>query len=489
MDSIGAAETLAQNNLDAAKVVTDAAFVKAAGEGEAARNVIDNTINAFKEDVGEQLDEAKAYTDNTIAPAIAEVKQSVTDLKSEVTNNVNSALTDVKKDVAALTAGLIGISQPFAADNCAHILKERSSAVAGEYYIKSSIDKAAIKVWCTKVGSKFISMGGDGRTKGSAAAGCNGSPILSNTNTNYVPWIDPDANAEDPSNSKQIDCGSGKTKDSAGLTCKGIRLSGKGTTNGLYWVIGRNEEYKTDPKQVYCWQTDRDGGGWTLVLVMYYRSHHQPSVTGNGVTTTGDIKKGDHWLTHLPGAYKMHDHEIRTVIGQSDYKNDNKNGKASMFSRMTDQSGYHSYYAGSNREYMIHKEYTARWRFYRFQVMPESTTTSKLTSYRWESNYNGNKNPKGDGTVNWEGNPICARGGAGVNCRDTRSGTPSSSLRGGRGCHRNIGHDRWHGSSYYYMMDTNHDTYIYYCNGPQHSSSNRFAHRQWLRTPDSDLVA
>ena len=36
-----------------------------------------------------------------------------------------------------------------------------------------------------------------------------------------------------------------------------------------------------------------------------------------------------------------------------------------------------------------------------------------------------------------------------------------------------------------YMCNTNYDTYTYMCAGAQHSSSNRFAARTWIRSPDS----
>ena len=188
----------------------------------------------------------------------------------------------------------------------------------------------------------------------------------------------------------------------------------------------------------------------------------------------------------------MHDHEIRTVIGQFDHKNDKADAQPGTFSYMMDQSYRNTYYSGGNYEYVIHKMYTARWRFYRFQGVPQSTTRSHLTSYDWPGNYDGSKNTKGDGRVNWTGQPRCGpdyAGGAGISCRNNDNGIPSNSLRGGRGCHRNRGYDRWHGTLHVYMMETNHDSYLYVCNGPQHSSGNRFAHRTWMRTADTDLVA
>jgi hypothetical protein len=51
-----------------------------------------------------------------------------------------------------------------------------------------------------------------------------------------------------------------------------------------------NEEFKSSPKKVYCWQSDRDGGGWTLGLKNWYGSHH--SFAGGGRRQTNNINSG-----------------------------------------------------------------------------------------------------------------------------------------------------------------------------------------------------
>jgi hypothetical protein len=73
----------------------------------------------------------------------------------------------------------------------------------------------------------------------------------------------------------------------------------------------------------------------------------------------------------------------------------------------------------------------------------------------------------------------------GVTCRgDPHKGTPNSHPNGGEGCNVDLGY-RGGVQFHDYMCDSNYDTYIYVCEGNQHSSSDRFAHRTWFRSPDS----
>lgn len=336
----------------------------------------------------------------------------------------------------------------------------------------------------------MVSMGGDGKTKGQAGAGCFGNPRI--TVSKGSVWVDPNANAEDPNNAVQkSNCGDGKSAATAGLTCKSIKIKTGTKANQHFWVIGRNQEFMKSPKEVFCWQSSRDGGGWTLVLRSYYAGHHRPSYNGNGVTTTGNVKSDP--LQRLGGIYKMHDHEIRAYIGQSEHTNDAANGPTSTFEYMMDQSNHNGYYSGGNYEWVLVKNYNARWRFHRFQHMAQSKSQVDMTVFDWNSNFNG-RNDQGEGRVNWSGEPCCGKGactnpsGAGISCRGSKTGSPNRSPYGGRGCHRNRGYDRWHGDLHVYMCNTNHDTYFYLCNGAHHSSSNRFAHRTWMRTDSNDQL-
>jgi hypothetical protein len=292
--------------------------------------------------------------------------------------------------------------------------------------------------------------------------------------------------------------GNGLSSNTPGLTCKGIKLSFPQSRNGRYWIIGRHMEYKNDPFKVYCWNTDRDGGGWTYILRSYYAGHHSPGFSGNGVTQTGSIDTDP--FCHLCGVYKMHDNQIRAVLGQKDHtntdrslKNYNKGDYHTKFDYMMDQSGYNSYYSGGNREYMINRDYTARWFFYRWEGVYESSTKTEMTSYKvaGTSNWNG-RSAQGEGTVMWKGQANCgqqaAGGAAGVNCNNVKGGVKRPDA--GRGCKENLSHNRCGTHQLHvYMCQTNHDTYMYLCNGCQHSSSNRFSHRSWVKTSKDDTYA
>jgi hypothetical protein len=78
-------------------------------------------------------------------------------------------------------------------------------------------------------------------------------------------------------------CGlDGKTTKTAGKTCKAIKLAVAASKNGIYYVTGPNGEYKSSPKRVFCWQSDRDGGGWTLGMKGHYGQDHSIPRSGQG---------------------------------------------------------------------------------------------------------------------------------------------------------------------------------------------------------------
>jgi hypothetical protein len=85
-----------------------------------------------------------------------------------------------------------------------------------------------------------------------------------------------------------------------------------------------------------------------------------------------------------------------------------------------------------------------------------------------------------DNALAWSGNMDCGSnaGGFGINCYYVLSGTTSG---GGSGCSINMGSAvsaAWHTI---YMGETNTDTYVYMCNGAQHSSGHNMNHRYWFR--------
>jgi hypothetical protein len=253
-------------------------------------------------------------------------------------------------------------------------------------------------------------------------------------------------------------------------------------------VSGPNKDFTTangkGPKKVYCWQEDRDGGGWTLGIKSWYGAHNYYS--GNGLRQTNTIDSGV--MDHLGQYYKMDDEEIRVYLGQPDPLNDDKAAGNSEMEIMRDQSGHNKVYSDYNREYTIMKYYTGRWYFDTkdWDAMPESTTDAELSSYAMPGNYTGGAESAGEGTLNWRGRPICGKKRkAGIGCVGSHSGSPQTSPAGGAGCNQDLGRDGWSGDLTWTMCESNHDTYTYMCSGAQHSSSNRFASRVWFRSPDS----
>ena len=460
------------------------------------------------------LDDAKAEVDLALDTLEGELKKEVAAVKGSITtivqpqiNGVKAEINGVKADLVALkteisknvdgklaglTKAVMGTSEALPAANCAAILAAKKFSPDGAYWIGSA--SAPIRVWCAKVGGSFVSLGGDGSTKANAASDCFAQQLVSDYSpSDSKKYIDPDANADNTNNAVKILCpGNGLTKNAAARTCKEIKINFKTSKNGIYWLNGRNMELKSEPFQAFCWNSDRDGGGWTMFLRSYYEGHQRPTYAGNGVADSGDVNNDI--MQFLGGAYKLHDKKIRAIIGQKDITDDGRSSsKKKMFSYMVDQSKWNNYYSPNNNEYGIMKQYTARWRFHRFQQMDSSSTAEKFTSYSIP-NFDG-KTPVGDGTVSWSGRPRCGSrymgggAGAGISCRDTHNGSPQRSPRGGRGCKSNKSHNRWHGSFHLYMLNTNHDTYFYCCQGAQHSSHRRFAHRWYIRTADSDKVA
>ena len=86
-----------------------------------------------------------------------------------------------------------------------------------------------------------------------------------------------------------------------------------------------------------------------------------------------------------------------------------------------------------------------------------------------------------DDALAWTGNLRCGNtggGGAkGINCYNVLENNP----QGGAGCDINMGKASNTGWHHFFMSQWNKDTYLYICNGPQHSSGNRFSHRFWVR--------
>jgi hypothetical protein len=187
------------------------------------------------------------------------------------------------------------------------------------------------------------------------------------------------------------------------------------TPCSFYWVTGPKLEFTaakgTGPKKVMCWQEDRDGGGWTLATKHWYGQHHH--FAGSGRRQTNNINSGV--MAHLGQYYKLDDVHIRTYVGQPDPTNDDFNAKASMVSYMHDQNGHDARGSNGNFEWSMLKQYTARWYWYTWHQMPESSTTTELSFFYWDQSYDGSLKSVGEGELNWRGNPVCGNwNGAGT---------------------------------------------------------------------------
>lgn len=134
----------------------------------------------------------------------------------------------------------------------------------------------------------------------------------------------------------------------------------------------------------------------------------------------------------------------------------------------------HASSASRPRRYVVIRRYTADWTW--TGLMAASTTTTEFTSYR-----------VGDNAIALVFNLLCgsATGGVNVNgrgigCYNLASGSANPS--GGSGCNFHMGSGStssgWHRIQIY---EHNSDSYIYACNGPQHSSSYTMNHRLWFR--------
>jgi len=282
----------------------------------------------------------------------------------------------------------------------------------------------------------------------------------------------------DKCNTKTKKCGGGPgtSSNDPGDSCKQIKRD-YNTANGRYYVKGFGGGVMSVFK-VYCWMQQRQGGGWTLIQTNWYNG-------GQASVRTGDYGNVDNSnIFHAKGhPYKLADTKIRAVIGQ-------KSGTPTAFDIMGDQAGINSYYSGVNVEHTIITNYKANWYSSDSANNPikESSTTTEMKIYTLRSGSRSNPNTPGvgnnvaDGELAWTGRPKCGHvGKSGVNCYGNTKGK-NAGPRGGQGCKFNRSRNRWHGTLHFYMSDTNKDSYLYLCNGAQHSSSSPMNHRWWIRS-------
>ncbi len=238
----------------------------------------------------------------------------------------------------------------------------------------------------------------------------------------------------------------GATQSSAQQDCLTIKKIYPQAQNGVYW-IDPNGGSTADAVQAVC-DMKRDGGGWTLGLKHWYQSGLKGKTGAWGNVSSALTLKGT--------PYKLSDEVIRGVIG-----------KDQNFDVLLDQAGYNGSYSNANNEYVVIRNYTAKWTW--GGLVPASKSTTIFRSYRLA-----------DHALAWEGNFACGKpGGWGINCLNVTKG---SNPAGGAGCKIKMGKKTsgsWH---HVYMAETNSDSYLYLCNGAQHSSGHNMNHRYWFRT-------
>ncbi len=242
----------------------------------------------------------------------------------------------------------------------------------------------------------------------------------------------------------------GRSSARPGTSCANIKTVAPWSGDGIY-IVDPDGAGPIGQLRVKCDMT-RDGGGWTLVLKNRYQSGMAGKLDGWGTVDDLDYHQSDF--------YKLSDSTINAIIGD---------GK---FDILGDQAGYNSRYSNGNHEYVLVRDYTATFTF--TARVPESSTVTTFESYR-----------AADNLLVWRGRLACGNvGGVGVNCYDVGlAGSPvgAANPQGGAGCLFPMGavtDVSWHN---FYMSDTNTDTYLYICNGAQHSSGYDVSHRWWVR--------
>ncbi|WP_224369336.1 fibrinogen-like YCDxxxxGGGW domain-containing protein [Hyalangium versicolor] len=242
----------------------------------------------------------------------------------------------------------------------------------------------------------------------------------------------------------------GRISTNPGTSCLDIKTRMPSAESGIY-LIDTDGSSGNPPFEVYCDMT-RDGGGWTLIMRVWYQSGLAGNAGGFGSPREANSYKLE--------PYKLADATVKTIIGADN-----------QFDILVDQVGHNTNYSTGNHEYMIVRNYTGVYRY--TGTVAESSTPTVFESYRAIDN-----------AIAWRGRLGCGLGGYGINCSTILStpnplGAPNP--QGGLGCLLSMGtqtNAAWHSL---FQGDNNTDTYIYICNSAQHTSSYSNVHRWFVR--------
>jgi hypothetical protein len=242
----------------------------------------------------------------------------------------------------------------------------------------------------------------------------------------------------------------GRVQSNAAASCAAIKTAIPGAMDGIY-LLDPDGAGPIAPFEAYCDMT-RDGGGWTLIMRVWYQSGLAGVTAGFGSPREVNSYKLD--------PYKLPDAMVNAVIGS-----DNN------FDILVDQMGHNTAYSNGNNEYVIVRNYTGVYKY--DGPVTESTTPTVFESYQAVT-----------GAIAWRGRLQCGEPGYGINCLNVLTtpnplGAPNP--QGGLGCLINMGiatNSGWH---QLHQGNTNTDTYIYICNGAQHTSSYSNVHRWFVR--------
>jgi len=197
-------QQLADAKVETAQSVADMQ-TEMATQAQEVTDQLAETREQVDEDLSAAVETSKNYADNaienTVTPALAKVASDLVALEEKIKKDIDE---DIKTTLDKYEKVLMGTSTLTPAANCEAIRSAQSGAqVDGAYYVVSKYQSAAVKVWCANVGGKFISLGGDCKSKATACASCSSNYF---NNPGRFLWVDPDANADDTGNSKSTDC-------------------------------------------------------------------------------------------------------------------------------------------------------------------------------------------------------------------------------------------------------------------------------------------